>query len=313
VSRGSGMIELFIKKVGRKLRYIFNKSKNSLDYRIKYWKWRYRIKFGRRIDLSDNMHKATVIINSYNRVKNIEHMVRAALMCDFVDKVIVSNNNPQVEIENWVKARGSRVLLIGHKFRKRCRYRWVIAAKNLRRYYIAIDDDMFVYPEQLKKLFESLIDDPNVPHGMFGSVYNAKDPKDEEMSSAYSYFNERNMSVDVLHQIYAVTNEHVSNYFELLTNIRIHNHEVSNILRKIGDDIVISHAGSERPKIHDFGFVLECPSHNLEAMATFQELGFYQGRIKIFRAVRRTALRLHWTNKTDAKSRVENDQISVGV
>ena len=290
------MINIFINKVRRRIRYIFNKSKKSLDYWMKYWKWRYRIKYGRRIDLSNNMHKATVIVNSYNREKNIEHIIRAALKCDFVDKVIVSNNNPQIKLEKWVKAKSSRVILIGQKFRKRCRYRWVIAAKNPNRFYIAIDDDVFVYPEQLLNLFESLIDDPNVPHGMFGSVYNLKDPNDEERSSAYSYCYGRNMPVDVLHQIYAVTNEHVSNYFKLLSDVKVYNNEVSNILRKVGDDIVISHSGSELPKIHDFGIVLECPSHETEAMATFQKSGFYQRRIRIFREVRKSALRLHWSN-----------------
>jgi hypothetical protein len=293
------MIELILKKIGRKIRYLYNKFKKSINYIFSYWRWRYRINFGRRVDLPDNMLKATVIINSYNREKNIGPMVQAALMCDFVEKVIVSNNNPQVRIENWVKASDDRVQLIQHKFRKRCRYRWIIAAKNPRRYYIAIDDDVFVYPEQLKKLFEALIDDPSVPHGMFGSVYISGDPSSDEFSSAYSYINSRNMSVDVLHQIYAVTNDHVSNYFDLLAKIRINNREVSNFLRKIGDDIIMSHAGSERPKTHDFGFVLECPSHNRAGLATFQDLEFSQRRLKIFREARRTVLRYRWTNKAE--------------
>ncbi len=226
-------------------------------------------------------------------------MVEAALMCGFVEKVIVSNNNPQVQIENWVKASDDRVQLIQHNFRKRCRYRWIIAAKNPRQYYIAIDDDLFVFPEQLKKLFESLINDPSVPHGMFGSVYISSDPNKEEISSTYSYINNRNMSVDVLHQIYAVTNDHVSNYFGLLAKIRRNNREVSNFLRRIGDDIVMSHSGSERPKTHAFGFVLECPSHNRTGLATFQDLEFSQRRIKIFREVRKTVIQDRWTNKTD--------------
>jgi hypothetical protein len=233
-------------------------------------------------------------------------MVRAALKCDFVDKVIISNNNPQVKIENWVKTTSSRVILIENNLRKRCRYRWVIAAKNPGSYYIAIDDDVFVNPEQIKQLFESLIDDPNVPHGMFGSVYNTESPKNEKISSAYSYFNAMNMSVDVLHQIYAITDKHLSNYFKLLAKVRTHDHEVSRNLKKVGDDIVISHAGSVRPKIHDFGFVLECSSHNLNSMATFKEPGFYQRRIRIFREVRRSALNLHWSSKADFVGRVEN-------
>ncbi|QVL50285.1 MAG: glycosyltransferase [Thiocapsa sp.] len=293
------MIEVILKKIGRKIRYLYNKLKTFINYTLKYWRWRYRIKYGRSIDISDNMHKATVIINSYNRVKNIQHMVQAALKCDFVEKVIISNNNPQVQIENWVNVSDDRLLLIQHKFRKRCRYRWIIAAKTPRRYYIAIDDDLFVSPEQLKKLFESLIDDPSVPHGMFGSVYISNDPNNEEMSSAYSYFNSKNVTVDVLHQIYAVTDEHVSNYFDLLAKIRGNNREVSKFLRRIGDDIVMSHAGSERPKTHDFGFVLECASHNRAGLATFQDLEFSQKRIRIFREVRRTVLQYRWTNKKE--------------
>src|SRR4051812_46165654 len=42
--------------------------------------------------------RCTVVLLSYRRPQNIEWLVRGYLKCDFVTRVIVSNNNPDVDL-----------------------------------------------------------------------------------------------------------------------------------------------------------------------------------------------------------------------
>ena len=267
-----------------KAKYTFIKLKRRFKHRMRFLKWYLRISFGRSVDIFPDKSKATVLLNSFMRVKNIDPIVKACLKCRFIEKVIVSNNNPEYRIEDWVKSRDKRVILINQPVRKRCRIRWVVAARHKSEYYIAIDDDLFIYPEQLKFLFTQLLKNPAIPHSLFGTIIS----KSKDASSRFesTYLLQAEEDVDVIHQIYAVTREHVRNYFKLLRNIYTTNRVAAGYLRKRGDDITISHTGDGRPAIHDAGFVLECQTNTDPNLATFKQEGFYNQREEILETAR---------------------------
>jgi hypothetical protein len=78
-----------------------------------HWTWIVNGHFGRNISI-DIPEKTTVIIPSYSveRVRYLEPQVRSILKCDFIEKIIISNHNPQILPEGWVKINDGRLKLI---------------------------------------------------------------------------------------------------------------------------------------------------------------------------------------------------------
>lgn len=255
--------------------------------KILYWKWLFRLRFGRDVSLSGE-EKATVILLSYKRVQNIEPITRSCLKCHFIEKIIISNHNPNIQIEDWVKVKDKRVVLINQPVRRRCGYRWVIAKEESANYFIALDDDAFIYPEQLGMLFNLLVQQPEVPHGVKGSVYTSK------TSNKFTgeYFQQKEMDVDVLHQVYFIAKRQVDVYFEYIKKIKANDSMVGDYIDpfgidSVGDDIIISHTGLSQAKIHDVGFVLTCPTQYSKGIAIRSEASFLQKRREIFREVKK--------------------------
>lgn len=241
-------------------------SLKNLGKRILYWIWILKIHLGAKIH-SSSKEKAALILLSYKRIKNIEPIVKAALKCSFISKIIVSNNNPdEYNLNDWMKFDDSRVVLINQKKREGFGNRWDMAINESEENFILIDDDIFIKPSQLLVLFDKLIADKSIPHGLAGSI-NFK-----------QFVDKKDMEVETLHQIYAVTREHITKYFEY-KNLLEQIPSLKNIsIVNSADDILISNSGISNAKIHDAGFILRCPtSHNAD-IACYLQKGFYDRR-----------------------------------
>jgi glycosyltransferase involved in cell wall biosynthesis len=83
---------------------------------VHHWAWIANGHFGRNISINTS-DKLTVFIPSYNieRVRNITPQVQSILKCDFVEKIIVSNHNPQLILEDWVKINDEHLKLINQQ------------------------------------------------------------------------------------------------------------------------------------------------------------------------------------------------------
>ena len=231
--------------------------------------------------------KATAILLSYKRQRNrnIEPIVRSLLRCNCIDKIIVSNNNPEVRMQDWVKLSDPRLHLINQDQHRSCGYRWNIAKSEPCEYFLAVDDDMLLYPKQLTKLFARLLDKPQVPHGVIGSCYDLNKKKNGHF--AYSYCKYKELRVDVLHCVYAVTKQHVSQYFNYLEKVHMDGLiEVTHTVR-FGDDVVMSQTGIGPAVIHDLGKLLHCPSSNVEGVANYLEPDFHSYRDSLFVQLRK--------------------------
>src|SRR5438132_199315 len=71
-----------------------------------YWALR------RRLGLTIGRHgpeKVAVVLQSYRRPINIEPILQNLLACDFVSTVVVSNNNPEVDLASYVRVRDPRL------------------------------------------------------------------------------------------------------------------------------------------------------------------------------------------------------------
>ncbi len=270
--------------------YVFSRIIEKIRYRC--WVW--RIHYGWDITM-DVDASATVILSSFNeqRIQNIEPIVRGFLKCRFIEKVIVTNNNPEINIYDWVQLDDSRIQLINQPFRRRAGFRWFLAKEETAQYFLAVDDDLFIFPGQLRKLFGSLIQQPEVPHGLAGSIYKSSE-KVSPGDLHHSYYRRKEMEVDVLHEVYAVTMDHVKTYFKYFEMLK-EQHGLSSdifyssddlVMLAYGDDILISHGGGARPRIHDCGNMLGCPTALAEGVALWQGEGFTERRLKILDSVK---------------------------
>ncbi len=208
--------------------------------------------------------KVTVLLTAYRsaRLRNIDPLVRSVLKCRFVEKVIVSNDNPRHRIAQWVSARDERLVLLDQPVRRGCKHRWELARAEDASYYLAIDDDLLIYPAQLAHLFMHLLKRPDVPHGLTGCTM------------PFRYLERKEAEVDLLCEIYAITGEHLDSYFCHMENIKSGGGPLAAELDARGDFVLISRSGKGNPLIHDTGFLWRCATTHDKEVATCMEDGF---------------------------------------
>ncbi len=230
--------------------------------RLFYWKWVLHVRRCREVTIPSDC-KVTVVLTAYRkeRIGNLDPLVRSVLKCAFVEKVIVSNDNPQVRIADWVRVRDERLVLLDQPVRRGCGNRWKLAWAEKAAYYLAIDDDILVYPGQLAQLFMHLINMPEVPHGLSGGTV------------PFQFHERKEMAVDQLFEIYALTREHLRVYFDYLQELAAQTVSQEGLCMS-GDFVLISHSGQGKPVIHDVGFISRCATAYAEGVATFKEADF---------------------------------------
>ncbi len=226
--------------------------------------------------------RASVILLSYKRPGNIDKILSSVVLCDFVDEIIISNNNPEVALERYLHVSDPRIRVINQPQRRYPSVRLELSRETSSPYIIAIDDDLFPSPKQLRTLFEALLADPGVPHGFAGHVYPETPPR--ECRTRFG----NNSAVEALIWIFAYTREHADNYFRLLERMGQINSEL-----RYNEDVPLSFAGTGPARIHAVGRVWCCPSSCEEGVATFREGGFHEHRAALVGTLRElTGLRV---------------------
>ena len=233
-----------------------------------WWALRRRLGLPVRLGTRD---RATVIILSYKRMENIRQIVDNALLCGFVERVIVCNNNPDVDLApRLMTITDDRLELLQQDRRRWPSHRYDIARTIDSDYFICIDDDVFPTPRQLRKLFVTLLRDPDVPVGSAGERY---DPA----QAAFTRTTPGARRVDLLMHTYVFTRRHLDRYFELLDELGLANEEVHS-----SEDVILSFTGPDRPATAAVGRVRECPSCRDREIATHQQDGFEPFRLELF-------------------------------
>lgn len=211
--------------------------------------------------------KATVLITYYNplRMQHIDAQLRNLFKCTFVEKIVLSNHNPDIRIEDRVRLRDPRLVFINQTVRQGCGYRWGIAAGLDADYVIVIDDDILLFPGQLAQLFHELVRQPAIPHGFTGMLHLPND--------VFEYHEREERVVDYLCEVYAVTRHHLQR-FQALAHSLNHDETVAHMIASAADFMVISQTGVGKPKIHNAGRLLRCASFNQAGVAVHKESDF---------------------------------------
>lgn len=240
------------------------------------WLWVANSRWGATVSLPVK-GKLVVVVLAYQveRMKNVESLIRSALKCTFVEKVIVSNNNPQLHIRNWVKLTEPRLILLDQSVRRGAGYRWELIRRESADFCLAIDDDILLFPKQIARLTGHLIAQPTVPHGLAGETDSG-------------YIQQQETAVNFLCQVYAVSRQLVQAYFDRVQAIRFLDPTAAEKVEFFGDDLVISSAGADLPLIHNIGVVLRCTTASQNGVAISTLPGFNAERVVIRRSLNAT-------------------------
>jgi hypothetical protein len=206
----------------------------------------------------------TVLITYYNpaRLRHVNHQIRNLLKCQFAEKVVISCHNPAVRIDEHVTVRDPRLVLLNQTVPRACGYRWSVARQFSFDYMVVIDDDIILFPWQLKVLFQHLVREPKIPHGLSGMIH---------MENGDLVFHQReNIHVHYLTEMYAITKDHVEQYFEMVSLFENQDLDVARAIENSVDFIVISQTGDKHPKIHEAGRIFRDETYNAQGIAVHQ-------------------------------------------
>lgn len=222
--------------------------------------------------------KLTVIVLNHKRPENVGQIARYVLRAGFVGKLIISNNSQEYPIEKYIKVKDPRLVLLDQPEPSGVGISFELAREHPSRYYLRVDDDIFLHPAQLQWIYWNLRQSPDRPHGIFGAAFSAdKNPEQE-----WPFVHRRNAdaSVDILNGLFAFTREHLNEYFRLCDLLGITDQK--SLMN--GEDIVLSFSGNKKPQIHQIGQIWECASEASPGVALHQSRPrFYEERWKIFR------------------------------
>jgi hypothetical protein len=229
--------------------------------------WKLRVRVGRDVELPGRDVRVGVVLLSYNREANLDPILRSVLRCRFVDCVLVSNNHPDKRCRDFISTDDPRVTCIDQPQRERPGIRWRLARDQMADcpVVVAVDDDVFLYPSQIRALVEAVLDDPDRVHGFAGM-------------DGHTYLSGEDRDVDHIVRVYATTQDHIARYFELIDRMPDHGGEVE----RIGDDMVISLSAPGPPRMHDVGYVLSCRTSTEDGIAVNREDDFTSVRDLIF-------------------------------
>jgi len=233
------------------------------------------------IGIADD-EELTVILLNHKRPQNVGQIARYVLRAGFVSRVVISNNNQAYPIDSYVGIEDSRLVLIDHDEPTGPGISFELARQYRSRYYLRVDDDIFLHPAQLQWLYWCLRQSPNVPHGIFGAAFSpGKNPAKEWPFDHRRY---GNGPVDILNGLFAFTRDHLHEYSRLCELLGI----VDRERFMNGEDIVMSFAGNRKPMIHNIGRIWECSSEAAAGVALHRTRPrFYEERWKIFSALER--------------------------
>lgn len=137
---------------------------------------------------------------------------------------------------------------------------------------VLVDDDTILSSVQMRRLVVGAESDRTSPVGVIGSRFPTWPYVDEAGNAANIYMERTCAQVHVLHQVYAVTWEHVLRYRATIVDLATFDplsHDAC------ADDIIMSAVGDTAPRIIDLGEIEEDPDswshHALHSAEGFNE------------------------------------------
>jgi hypothetical protein len=195
-----------------------------------------------------------------------------------VEAVVISSHNPALELRELRRVRDTRLSVASTSEPRGCGHRWVVAAAQHASHLVVIDDDILLWPSQIRQLVKRLERAPQVPHGLSGLVRTS--------DGALSFIDRTDAAVDHLCEVYAVTADHLRRYHEIAKSPQI-SPSTARFIADQFDFLAISATGIGPPRIHDLGRVQRCQTFNDPAVAVHQGHGFFEVASQVALALER--------------------------
>ena len=238
-----------------------------------------RCKYGPDV-VAKNGKTCVAVVASYLRPQNINSILLTLVKCEFVSKIVISNNNPDITIEEYIDIKDERIQILNSATRQFPGYRFKLADTLQSDYFVILDDDIFMFPEQIRRLFSHLVNDPAVPHGFHGICYSKA--TESKHGSRCQHIAGREAVVDVLHQGYAVTNTHIERMQEIAESFAESDTYQYEDPTRFADDILISFSGKSKARVHNLAPILTCPTSLEASISVSGQTGFDRKRSEVF-------------------------------
>lgn len=229
---------------------------------------------------------ATFVQLSYARPGNIQRIVDTVLQARCCGRLILSNNNPDIDILDFIEPDPERFEILQQTERWGAVKRFSIAREAGGEFFLCIDDDLFLTVDQIDTLFDRLRAYPAVPHGIWGAKAEiGTAPTGQPVLKLERGVRRKDTEVRIINRAYAFTRLHLERFFALMGRLGIDDP------RALGpaDDILLSYCGEGRPRIHDLGALEDCPTSDRQGIALWREPGFAELRARLIVALSRIA------------------------
>ncbi len=239
--------------------------------------WKLTAHYGRRPSFrGGTATTALVVYHNPLRARHMRHQVKVVLQCSCVSRVVIASHNPALRIDDPVLNKEPRVTITHESVDRGCGHRWFTAEGLEGDYFLVIDDDILLFPSQIATLVESLLMEPDRPHGLSGLLCLE--------GGGFAFHQSEERDVDCLCEVYAVTRQHLQRYIQMTKSLA-QNASVAAAIQRFADFVVISAAGTRKPRIHNVGHVLRCSTFNRPGVAAHAAPGFFETVSEVYRAV----------------------------
>jgi hypothetical protein len=217
----------------------------------------------------------TAVLLSWKRPQNIDLIARSLLLTPSVGRVVVSNNNPEVPIREWISVRSPRLETVEQPRPRGSASRLWIAREAGKGPFLLIDDDFFLYPRVLERLCRGFLESPSAPRGIIGQLWDAEKSR---LSSGHFGFDGE---LDVLNRIYLLSEEQMERSFAILGELGMKTEE-----EIVHEDLLLSFSGEGRPRCQAAGGYRDCLSYAEAGVAVMRRPGFHRSRNELFLKLR---------------------------
>ena len=141
--------------------------------------------------------------------------------------------------------------------------------------YVAIDDDCFLTPAQIRRLAEAASAEPDRAHGVWGERLEMH----QDGAQLRPGMTRMNAAVSNLNRVYAFSRAQAAAAIALSAEVGFDAwREV-----RVGNDIFLSCASAKAPLCHDLGEIDYCPTSDAPGIAVWRSEGFMERRLDIYR------------------------------
>lgn len=210
------------------------------------------------------------IILSYKRPANIQLIINEILLEPRITKIIVSNNNPDINLSEYIT---TNITLLQQNEHTLYTKRLEIAAAEEYEYFFCPDDDIFLTSKQIGFLLDELLKDPTSIHGVTGQQEIAH----RLQSNIWCNKGQCSQVVQILNRAYFFTKNHAKNAVKRCFLLGFKSLQDAKHL----DDVLLS--SNTRCLIHFIGDIAECNTSHLLGIATYKETGFEQTRWEAYK------------------------------